>query len=198
MALTKTGPNKGVRERILAAADELFSRDEMHRVSVGAIVARAGCARASVYNIFGSKDGLIEAYLKRRAELRSGVVLENEMIMRADDADGRLLAIFDILDDWFNTDGVRHRTLVELLLDAEPETGIHKAVAAQLATVRSMIDRHAQNAGLENTEEFARIWHMLMKGAIVTRKEGDHTAARAARRGGEIILNSWRLAPPVA
>ena len=197
MALKTSGAPPGVREKILEAADELFSREELHRVSIGAIVARAGCARASVYNIFGSKDGLIEAYLKRRAELRTGVVLENEIIDRADNADGRLLAIFDVLDDWFNGDGIQRRTLVELLLDTEPETFIHNAITAQLATVRKMISRYAEEAGLDDVDEFAKIWHILMKGAIVARKEGDLTAARAAARGAKVILDGWQTAPSI-
>jgi len=41
-------------------------------------------------------------------------------------------------------------------------------------------------------EDFARRWHILMKGSIVAAGEGDHEAARRAQSIGKLLLASER------
>src|SRR6202047_5425311 len=53
------------RDRLLAAADGLFYGEGVHVVGVDRIVERAGVTKASLYNIFGSKDELVRAYLEQ-------------------------------------------------------------------------------------------------------------------------------------
>src|ERR1700674_2096878 len=52
------------RDRLVAAADELFYAEGVHVVGIDRIVERAGVAKASLYSIFGSKDELVRAYLE--------------------------------------------------------------------------------------------------------------------------------------
>src|SRR5487761_795491 len=52
------------RDRLLAAADELFYAEGVHVVGIDRIVERAGVAKASLYSTFGSKDELVRAYLE--------------------------------------------------------------------------------------------------------------------------------------
>src|ERR1700754_17045 len=54
------------RERLLAAADELFYQEGVHVVGIDRVIEHAGVAKASLYNTFGSKDELIRAYLQGR------------------------------------------------------------------------------------------------------------------------------------
>lgn len=56
------------RERVLAAAGELFYERGFHAVGVDLIVERAGVAKASLYRHFPTKDDLIAAYLERANE----------------------------------------------------------------------------------------------------------------------------------
>src|SRR3979409_2376117 len=58
------------RARLLAAADELFYAEGVHVVGIDRIVERAGVAKASLYNIFGSKDELVRAYLEKHSRER--------------------------------------------------------------------------------------------------------------------------------
>lgn len=62
-ALTAQQP---ARERLLAAADELFYRQGVHPVGIDQIIAEAGVAKMSLYRSFPSKDELVAAYLARR------------------------------------------------------------------------------------------------------------------------------------
>ena len=54
------------RERIVAAANKLFYRDGIGRVSVDAVAEEAGLTKRSLYYHFKSKDELIAAYLDYR------------------------------------------------------------------------------------------------------------------------------------
>jgi AcrR family transcriptional regulator len=60
------------RERIVAAARELLEAEDDEPFSIDAVARRAGVARMTVYNQFGSKAGLLEAlfdHLAVRGEL---------------------------------------------------------------------------------------------------------------------------------
>jgi AcrR family transcriptional regulator len=63
-------PASSARERLLAAADELFYEEGIHTVGIDRIIEQAGVAKATLYSLFGSKDGLIRAYLQARLERR--------------------------------------------------------------------------------------------------------------------------------
>ena len=79
------------RERLLAAANELFYNEGVHTVGIDRIIEQAGVAKASLYNTFGSKDELVRAYLVQQSQLQRttaaslGKATPREM----------LLAIFD-------------------------------------------------------------------------------------------------------
>src|ERR1700749_1047103 len=81
------------RERLLAAADELFYNEGVHTVGIDRVIEQADVAKASLYNTFGSKDELIHAYLTGR---KDRVV---QRVMAAVDAAGtpreKVLAVFE-------------------------------------------------------------------------------------------------------
>jgi AcrR family transcriptional regulator len=56
-----------VRERLLAAADELFYAHGMRAVSADKIIDRVGTTKVTFYRHFRTKDDLVVAYLERRA-----------------------------------------------------------------------------------------------------------------------------------
>jgi len=56
------------RERLLDAANDLFYAEGVQTVGVDRIIERAGVAKASLYNLFGSKEELVAAYLASRHE----------------------------------------------------------------------------------------------------------------------------------
>src|SRR5690349_14684899 len=58
------GKPSAVRDRILATASKLFYRNGVHAVGVDLVVAESGIAKTSLYRHFGSKDGLVAAFLE--------------------------------------------------------------------------------------------------------------------------------------
>jgi len=59
-------PKPSPRERILDTAGELFYAEGIRAVGVDRVVDESGVARMTLYNQFGSKDGLVTAWLTRR------------------------------------------------------------------------------------------------------------------------------------
>ncbi len=57
-----------VPERILSAAARCFYRDGIWASGVDTLAAEAGVSKRTLYNHFGSKDGVIAAYLRQREE----------------------------------------------------------------------------------------------------------------------------------
>ena len=54
-------------DRILAAAREVFARDGIQGARMANIAKAAGCARATLYRYFPSKEALLHAYMERVA-----------------------------------------------------------------------------------------------------------------------------------
>src|ERR1700692_1594428 len=92
---TKIADRPSARERLLAAADELFYEEGVHTVGIDRIIERAGVAKASLYNTFASKDELIRAYLEGRYVARQERL--TRFIARYDTPRERLLGVFDAL-----------------------------------------------------------------------------------------------------
>lgn len=66
-----------VGERILVAADELFYERGITAVGVELIADVAQTTKRTLYQRFGSKDGLVEAYLRRRGSVWQGYLIEH-------------------------------------------------------------------------------------------------------------------------
>ena len=64
----KSDIKQSARERLLAAASELFYAEGVQTVGIDRVIEHAGVAKASLYNTFGSKENLVQAYLVSRHE----------------------------------------------------------------------------------------------------------------------------------
>jgi AcrR family transcriptional regulator len=187
---TATGPSSA-RDRILEAAYGLFSARGIGTVGVDSIVAESGVAKMSLYRHYGSKEGLVLAFLEQREKRWTVDWLEAEVARRADDPAQRLLAIFDVFDGWFRRSDFEGCSFINVLLEGGVQGPVHEAAVGYLSNIRRMISRFATEAGLADVAAFAQTWHMLMKGSIVAAHEGNREAARQARHGAAMILDAW-------
>jgi AcrR family transcriptional regulator len=179
------------RERLLDAAYELFATQGINQVGIDAILAKSGCAKASLYSNFKSKLDLAIAFLDRREEIWTRNWLEAEIKRRATDPIDRLLAIFDVFDGWFRTEGFEGCSFINVLLEAEVGSPLHRASAIHLSKIRAIIVSLAEGAGFRDAEVFAQAWHMLMKGSIISAGEGNVNAATEAKRAARLIIDVW-------
>jgi len=179
------------RARILDAAYELFTMRGLRAVGVDTIIARAGVAKMTFYRQFRSKEQLALAVLERRETLWTHDWFEAEVKSRAGDPEGRLLAIFDIFDEWFQRPDFEGCFFVNTLLET-PERGdpIREASNRQIANVRVILSSLAAEAGIAQPDDFAHKWQIVMKGAIIAAAEGDQLAASRARDLCRLLLEA--------
>jgi AcrR family transcriptional regulator len=180
------------RERVLAVAYDLFARRGIRDVGVDEIVTEAGIARATLYRHFKSKDDLALAFLERREQRWTFGSVEAEARRRGENADDRLLAIFDVFDEWFQREDFEACSFVNVLFEMRPTHPLGQASIHHLRNIRGMVERLAAEAGIDNPVEFARSWHILMKGSIVAATEGDLLAAKRAQTMARTLIASHR------
>ncbi len=176
------------RERILDSAYELFSQNGIRAVGIEAVLAHSGVARQTLYRHFESKQNLVIAFLERREEVWTRRWLQDEVEARESDPAERLLAIFDVFDEWFREPGFEGCTFINVMLE-HPDSSdpINRAGVDYLAGIREFLEELARQAGVPEPDDFARQWHILMKGSIVAAGEGDREAALRAKRIGALL-----------
>ncbi|HTP21303.1 MAG TPA: helix-turn-helix domain-containing protein [Solirubrobacteraceae bacterium] len=180
---------QGARGRILDAAYELFSRNGIQAVGIDAVISRSGVARQTLYRHFASKQDLVLAFLERREQVWTRRWLEEEVRRRAGDPASRLLVIFDVFDDWFRRSDFEGCSFINVMLEhPDPSDPVHRASVSYLAGIRGFLEELVREAGIADAQNFARQWHILMKGSIVAAGEGDPDAARRAKQIGALLL----------
>jgi AcrR family transcriptional regulator len=179
------------RERLLDAAYDLFAANGVSQVGIDTILAKSGCAKASLYSNFESKVDLAIAFLERREAVWTRGWLEAEVKRRTSNPDERLLAIFDVFDGWFHKRTFEGCSFINVLLESKVDSPVHRAAAIHLSKIRAIVRSLARDANLREPEKFAQAWHMLMKGSIVSACEGNRNAARDAKRAARLIISGW-------
>lgn len=170
------------RERIDHAAYELFSRHGINAVGVDAVVARSGVAKMTLYRHYPSKEKLALAFLRRREELWTRAWLQQEVERRARTPGERLVAVFDLFDEWFRRSDFEGCSFAKSLLEqSDQRHPVRKASVDHIETIRAFLRTLAGDAGVRDADQFARQWLILMMGSIVAAYAGDRDAARLAK-----------------
>ena len=157
-----------MRGRILEAAYDLFCREGINAVGIDRIVAEAGVAKMSLYRHFRSKEELVLAALDLREKLWRVDWLEAEVERCAPPGKARLLAIFDLFDEWFRRDDYEGCLFINTLLEVhDRDNPLHAAAAEKRARIRELLRRWAEEARIADPEAFAWEYQLLMNGAIV-------------------------------
>ena len=180
------------RERLINAAYDLFSKDGVSQVGIDTILAKSDCAKASLYSNFKTKVELAIAFLDKREAVWTRGWLESEIKRRAKTPEARLLAIFDVFDGWFHKKSFEGCSFINVLLESKEGSPVRQAAAIHLAKIRAIVRGLAEEANLQEPEKFAQVWHMLMKGSIVSAGEGNRNAARDAKYAAQLILKGWK------
>ncbi|KWX68518.1 TetR/AcrR family transcriptional regulator [Mycobacterium sp. NAZ190054] len=151
---------RGARERITAAASELFYRRGIHATGVDTLIAQAEVSKRTFYQHFPSKNALIETYL-RDVEERGGSPMERRLQLDLAPRE-RLLTIFDAAAVKRFRGCPFHNAVVELAGEVEAVDDIvrdHKQrFSEQLAAV-------AGDAGAVDPWQLAQQLLVLFEGA---------------------------------
>lgn len=180
------------RERIVEAAYELFAHRGIRDVGIDEVVNRAGVAKATLYRHFRSKDDLVVAFLDRRDQIWTREWLVVEAMRRGSNAEERLLAFFDALEEWFLGEDYEGCSFINALLEMRLAHPVGAASARYLENIRSVLRDLAEEAGLAEADEFAHSFQLLMKGSMVAAAGGDLEAAGRAKSMAVLLLEQHR------
>jgi AcrR family transcriptional regulator len=155
------------RERILAAAGDLFYRNGVRAVGVDAIIATAGVAKASFYRHFRSKDALVEVWLRSPSpRWLDRVVLETEH--RASSPRSRLVVFFDVLVEFMHDPGFAGCAYLNTAAELhDPDAPIRGAIEEYLSEVEAYLQGLAEAGGVPAPASLAPQLRLLAAGAVI-------------------------------
>jgi AcrR family transcriptional regulator len=187
-ARTAAAPGPSARERLLAAANELFYAEGVHTVGIDRVIEKAGVAKASLYNTFGSKDELVLAYLEsRHARVAARVT---SYLRRYATARERLLGVFEAQGEMFAEPGFQGCAFASATSEAHGEQ-VDLAASDYRAWVRGLLTGLAREAGAPDPELLGRQLHMIYDGASQSaRMDRDPAAAITATGAARVLLDA--------
>ena len=151
------------RERLLAAADELFYAEGVQTVGIDRIIERAGVAKGSLYNVFGSKEELVAAYLASRHDGTTRRL--TNAIEGFDDPRRKILAVFDAQALLFKEPGFNGCAFIAASTEARPGGLVQSAADRFRAWIRAMFTDLAEQAGAPDPASLGRQLQLLYDGA---------------------------------
>jgi AcrR family transcriptional regulator len=169
------------RARLLAAADELFYAEGVHTVGIDRIIERAGVAKASLYSTFGSKDGLVRAYLEGRHQSRRDRIQRG--LEHLETPRDKLLGIFDVLAQVTSAPGFRGCAFYNASAESSGGGVAEEISASNRAWTRTLFTDLAREAGARDPEGLSAQLIILYDGATVGGRLDHGAAAAAIARG---------------
>ena len=186
---TADEPQPSPRDRLIDSAKNLFCRYGINSVGVDAIVDGAGTAKTTLYKLFGSKDGLVEAVLDSEGRAWRSWFLD-ALDGPGGTARERLARIGPALKDWFRRDDFFGCPFINAVGESDKTDDRMRTLAiAHKTVVINRLSALCAEAKMPEPEETAHTIGLIMDGAIVmaliTR---DPSAADVAARACAAVL----------
>ena len=189
MAADNSDKPASARQRLLDAASQLFYEEGVHTVGVDRVVERAGVAKATLYALFGNKEGLVRAYLMARDEGIRGRMTRR--LARYTTSRERLLGVFDVQGLMFSEPGFRGCAFARANAEAPAGSSAEEVSATHRAWLRSLFIDLARDAGARNPEQLARQLMLLYDGAAISAwMDHNPSAATAARSVATALVDA--------
>ncbi|WP_189034795.1 TetR/AcrR family transcriptional regulator [Nocardia rhizosphaerihabitans] len=173
-------------------AAQLFYSDGIRAVGVNRLLDEAQTPIMTLYRHFGSKEGLVEAYLIDRDQ-RLRAKFEREVERTGDTGRERVLAAFDFLGRLTADPEYRGCAFINVAVEmADPEHSFVDIAVAHKNFVREIFARYLTEAGLRHTEPLASQLLILMNGVFVSAQMHSNfkEAAAQARVAAEVLLDA--------
>jgi AcrR family transcriptional regulator len=164
----RQGASPPPRERILAAARELFYRRGIHAVGVDAIAEAAGTNKMTLYRHFASKDVLIATCL---GELTREFDAAWDAIAAAHvgDPEGQLMAWLRHVCDFKENEAERGCALANAAIELpDKDHPARRVVREHKTALRERLIRLCRDARLADPERLADEVFLIWEGARVT------------------------------
>lgn len=184
---------RSTRERILFVATELFYTYGFNAVGLDRILSDADLTKTTFYNHFESKDVLVEETIKLRDEWETEAFLKAVHEKGGYDPKTLLLAVFDVMHEWFTASEFRGCLFLIAVTDYPLKSHpAHKAAARHYFITQQSIEKMAEAAGISPANEFAKKWNLLIVGAVSQHLiDPDQQPALTAKSVAETLLATY-------
>lgn len=179
-----------IRDRIIATADALYYGRGIQSVGMDDLRQASGVSLKRLYGLFPSKESIVMAVLAHRHRLWTtgleGAVADEVSPER------RMLAVFDYLLDWFDTDTFRGCGFINAFGElGAVSSGVADAAREHKKSFQDYVAALVEEAG--GSPELAAQLAILAEGAQTTAAiSGDSAAAGQARRAAEVLVAADR------
>jgi AcrR family transcriptional regulator len=177
---TETQPTTSLRERILAATDNLFRTQGIRGVGVEAIAEAAGTNKMTLYRYFESKDDLIAEWVGRIIAQKDAE-WEEMSAKFEDDPQGHLKEwsrrIAAKLAAMEGRGSILHNAIAEL---PERDHPARRIIQQYKQREHRRVRRLCHEAGFQNPDLAANLFYMMLEGAtncvscMGTKQIGEH------------------------
>jgi len=189
-----TSQRPSARQRLLAAADELFYANGINTVGIDRIIEQAGVAKASLYDCFGSKEELIRAYLQERGDIRRSRVME--WIARYEAPADQILGVFDLLAELAAQPDYRGCAFMRARADANASDKVKSVVAQMRSFLLEKFTDLCRAGGAADPGLLAKQLILLYDGATISAYlDGNPDAIATARALARQMLVLHNLTP---
>lgn len=155
------------RDRLIEAGTRLFCRYGVNSVGVDAIVEAAGTAKTTLYKVFGSKDGLVEAVLEREGSAWRAWFLD-EIDGPGGSAEARLQRIGPALKQWFSRADFYGCPFINAVGESDKADDRMRTLAlAHKKIVLERLGELCRESGHAEPAQMAHTLGLIMDGAIV-------------------------------
>ena len=177
------------RERLLAAAGELFYEEGVQSVGIDKVIERAGVAKASLYDNFKGKDDLVRAYLDARYEARRTAI--GAQLARHEAPRDKLLSVFDAMAEAFAKPNYRGCAFLRASAEMPADASGREVCRDARRWTRELLSGLAKEAGAVNPDALASQLLLLYDGAAASAQmDRDPAAAAAAKAAAVLLINA--------
>jgi AcrR family transcriptional regulator len=175
--------------RLLDAASELFYAEGVQSVGIDRVIDKAGVAKASLYNTFGSKEALVLAYLQ---EQHAGTVGQlSAAIANATTPRERILAVFAAQAELYGQPDFHGCAFAAAASEAPRGGLVERAADDYRAWIRSMFRDLASAAGATDPHLLAAQLQVIYDGAgLSARMDRCADVAAPARAAVNALLDA--------
>ncbi|MFJ4916185.1 TetR/AcrR family transcriptional regulator [Streptomyces sp. NPDC088726] len=182
MASVRSTAKPSARERLVAAADELFYAEGVQSVGIDRIIEHAGVAKASLYNTFGGKEQLVRAYLDTRHAGTADRI--TRAVAEHDTPREQMLAVFESQGRQFDRPDFHGCAFVRAGAEASPGGLVQEAADSFRGWMRGLFTRLAAEAGAADPGALGHQLQILYDGtgisALMDHDSGVAATSRAA------------------
>jgi AcrR family transcriptional regulator len=171
-------------------ATRLFNENSIHSTGIDQIIAEAGVARRTLYNQFGSKEGLIRAVMQRESNAWFEWLDSELALSDVRDPRQRIIRFFALLGKWFSRSDFKGCSFINAVGEHPLDDCVRPIAKAHRQANFEYIRGLLGGSKISNLDKVADQITILADGATVTAMvTGNHATAETAAHAALAVID---------